>query len=187
MNDSRRPADAARALTHAERAVLSGLLRDVGPRLHAYVRRAFPYGVDADDILAEVFARAAANIGGLLAARRQDLYLLAAARNLCRDLHRRRRPLALADDAAESAVSSVDEPSLQTMSHEEQTRLLAAVESLPDAIREVVVLRLSTALTFEEIAGIVGSPLGTVLSRMHQAVGRLRRTLGIENEPVVGR
>jgi RNA polymerase sigma factor (sigma-70 family) len=187
MDDRRRPADARRALTHSERAALSALLRDVGPRLHAYVRRAFPRGVDADDILAEVFARAAANSAGLFSAQRPDLYLLAAARNLCRDAHRRRRPFALDEESTDTTDDVVADPSTQSIEDEERTRLLAAVEKLPDALREVVVLRLSTDLTFDEISGIVGSPIGTVLSRMHHAVLRLRRNLGIENEPVVGK
>lgn len=185
MREHSAEASGRRALTHAERVVLEGLVCQIGPRLHAYVRRAFPHGVDADEIVAEVFVRAAANIEGLLASVRRDLYLLAAARNLCRDAFRRRRPRSIEDHAAEFAALSV--PHLGRLAEDEESaRLIASVERLPDAMREVVVLRLSTELTFDEIAGIVAAPLGTVLSRMRQAVARLRQALGVEDETSVG-
>jgi DNA-directed RNA polymerase specialized sigma24 family protein len=61
---------------------------------------------------------------------------------------------------------------------EEQRRLLAAVAELPQLQREVVVLRLSTELRFEDISELLRIPLGTALSRMDAAVRRLRKELG---------
>jgi RNA polymerase sigma-70 factor (ECF subfamily) len=142
--------------------------------------------VDADDVVAEVFARAAANVDVLQQTQRVDLYLLAAARNLCRDEHRRRRPILRSGESLDTAAGAADDPADEASEHEQRQRMLAAVEALPDALREVVVLRLSTELTFDEIAGITAAPLGTVLSRMHLAVRRLRRILGIEHESAVG-
>ena len=61
----------------------------------------------------------------------------------------------------------------------EQSRFLrAAVAALPEKLREVVVLRLSTDLRFEEIADLLQIPLGTALSRMHAALQDLRKRLG---------
>ena len=49
-------------------------------------------------------------------------------------------------------------------------RLLAA---LPEAQREVVLLRVLHDVSEEEAAAILGCPRGTVKSRLHQALSRL--------------
>ena len=59
-------------------------------------------------------------------------------------------------------------------------RLAAALERLPERQREVLVLCLEGRLRYAEIAEIVGIPLGTVKSRVHAAVVRLRELMGEE-------
>jgi RNA polymerase sigma-70 factor (ECF subfamily) len=53
-----------------------------------------------------------------------------------------------------------------------------AVETLPDFMREVVVLRCQEQLPFAEIAQVTGVPVGTLKSRFHRAVIALRVRLG---------
>lgn len=57
---------------------------------------------------------------------------------------------------------------------EEHERLRIAIESLPEAQREVLLLRYYGNLKFTEIASLLGCPLNTALGRMHKAVNRLR-------------
>lgn len=52
--------------------------------------------------------------------------------------------------------------------------LAAALASLSDDHREVVLLRFVDELTLEEIATAQGVPVGTVKSRLHHALARLR-------------
>ena len=52
--------------------------------------------------------------------------------------------------------------------------LAAALESLPPAQREVLILRFADDLTLAEIAAAVQIPLGTVKSRLHHALAALR-------------
>ena len=49
-----------------------------------------------------------------------------------------------------------------------------ALEKLPDEFREVIVLHDLEGLAYKEIAGVVGIPIGTVMSRLARARGRLR-------------
>jgi RNA polymerase sigma-70 factor (ECF subfamily) len=56
--------------------------------------------------------------------------------------------------------------------------LAAALQRLPDFMREVVVLRCSRELSFAEIAAVTGAPEGTLKSRFHRAVAALRVALG---------
>ncbi len=167
-----------RTLNADERALLELLLHEVGPRVFAYVRKAFGNRVEAEDVLAETFARAADNIRPLRAHARPDLYLIAIARNLCLDTLRRRQPDRISDGQACRIPTPEISPHEQTAAREERRRLRDAVAELPSIQREVVVLRLSAELKFEEIAELLSIPLGTALSRMNAATVRLRKELG---------
>ncbi len=52
--------------------------------------------------------------------------------------------------------------------------LHAALEKLPGEFREVIVLHDLEGLAYKEIASVVGIPIGTVMSRLARARGRLR-------------
>jgi RNA polymerase sigma-70 factor (ECF subfamily) len=102
-------------------------------------------------------------------------------RNLCRDRLRKPPENHLSDRDSEHPADEV-EP-FESISHQERRDyLIAAVDDLPEAQREVVALRLATDLKFEEIAGLLHVPLGTVLSRMHSAVQRLKQQLRYSHE-----
>ena len=49
----------------------------------------------------------------------------------------------------------------------------AAVDGLPDLLREVVVLAYFQGLKYQEIADVLDIPLGTVKSRLHAALAKL--------------
>jgi RNA polymerase sigma factor (sigma-70 family) len=166
------------ALKADERALLEELLRETGPLLMGYVRKAYGDRFDAEEIVAETFARAADNIAALRECKRQDLYLLTVARNLCRDAFRRRRPATFPNEQFGNWPGTESSPDRHLARSEERQHLLAAVARLPLSQREVVVLRLSAGLKFEQIAELLQIPLGTALSRMNAALGRLRKELG---------
>ena len=164
-------------LTADERLLLERLFVELGPRLTAYVRHAYGRRADAEEVVAETFCRAARNIGALRACERQDLYLVTIVRNMCRDLLRRPR-LHWFGSNGDVEPAAAEAPPDALAGDEQTANLRAAVQDLPTALREVVVLRLSTGLRFEEIAEVLRIPLGTALSRMHAATERLREMLG---------
>jgi RNA polymerase sigma-70 factor (ECF subfamily) len=59
-----------------------------------------------------------------------------------------------------------------------------AVEALPVDFREVIVLRELEGLSYKEIAAVIGSPIGTVMSRLARARERLLAML--EGLPLAG-
>ncbi|MBP7747539.1 MAG: sigma-70 family RNA polymerase sigma factor [Phycisphaerae bacterium] len=170
------------SLTAAERDLLDRLVREQGPRLLAYVRHAHRLAGDADDIVAETFCRAAMNIAAVQGSGRPDLYLLTVARNLCCDRFRRPKSDPLSEPVESARVDAAASPHETAVRGEQVRALRAAVRGLPDHLREIVVLRLSAGLKFEEIAELLKIPLGTALSRMHAAVERLRTELGQTHE-----
>lgn len=58
--------------------------------------------------------------------------------------------------------------------------LLDAIHQLPDRQRDVILLYYYDDRSFEEIAEILQCPVGTVKSRLHQALKRLKGRLGDE-------
>ena len=52
-----------------------------------------------------------------------------------------------------------------------------AIAKLPDEMRETLELRLADDLSYEEIAAVLEIPVGTVRSRLHNAVRKLREEM----------
>lgn len=60
---------------------------------------------------------------------------------------------------------------------EQVNKLLAAIQQLPEAQREVLLLRYYSDLKFSEIADMLGCPLNTALGRMHKAMLKLKQLM----------
>ncbi len=73
-----------------------------------------------------------------------------------------------------------DSPDARILQDEWRGSLWSAVADLPEAQRHAVVLRYSEGLTYEQIAGVLRCPLGTVKSRLHHGLAELRRRLGAD-------
>ena len=95
--------------------------------------------------------------------------------NVARDAARRRRPtLPLEDHDPPDGDFAPPEMLL----HRETVALIGqALDELPDAQREVLVLRHYEGLNFEEIARLTGTPPSTLKSRFAVALQRLRVSL----------
>lgn len=100
-------------------------------------------------------------------------WLFAIARNLAATSIRRRK---CAKPLAQQVAATVeaDNPELDAMRD--------AAARLPDDLRQTLALRLRDGLSYEEIAAVLGIPLGTVRSRLHRAVRELRRMISSTRE-----
>lgn len=134
------------------------------------------------DLTAELMQEVAARL--VLAAPRLRLngnargYLFTVAANVWHDHLRKemvRRRAALVMGAAEPPLA----PSADARLLEGELRIAVhrAVNELPVAQREVVELRQSGGLTFQQIADRLGRPLGTVLTQMRAALARIGAAL----------
>jgi len=68
------------------------------------------------------------------------------------------------------------DPSEQSEAAEDRRRIRSALDECPTRLKEVLELVMFQGLTYQQAADTLGIPLGTVKSRMHGAVARLRRT-----------
>jgi RNA polymerase sigma-70 factor (ECF subfamily) len=105
-------------------------------------------------------------------------YVFAAVRNASLD-QLRRKPRPTAPDSIFEFLPAVSEPSPDHAACDaERDRLVrAALDSLPDAQREAVVMRLYSGLSFEQMAEATREPMSTVASRYRRALQSLRASV----------
>lgn len=74
------------------------------------------------------------------------------------------------------------DPLEETVVGQLKEKLWNGIQELPAEMREVFVLYHFQGMKYREIAATCGVPLGTVMSRLHAARLRLRKTTGLEDE-----
>lgn len=161
------------AVATGDEAALRELCGRYERPLYGFLHRAAG-GRDTDDLYQETWIRVVRAAPRFDAQRRFSTWLFQIALNLARDLHRRDVPLPVEADVVEAAHGSGDgseaDPQAAFEASLDARRLLAA---LPEAQREVVLLRVLQDVGEEEAAEILGCPRGTVKSRLHHAMARL--------------
>jgi RNA polymerase sigma-70 factor (ECF subfamily) len=70
------------------------------------------------------------------------------------------------------------DPEALAIRAQDAQRIHDALERLPAGYREVLILREMEDLSYREIATVIDAPVGTVMSRLARARGRLARLLG---------
>lgn len=151
-----------------------------------YVTRvALRFGADREssvDVLQETFFYLLkkfppAGEGLVLTAQLRSL-LYPVAKNLTLSSLRQNAPL---DKSEEFDPDRLSAPHAGGPAERDSAALWAAVARLPAERREVLLLRFVDDMSLQDIADTLSIPLGTVKSRLHLAVKRLRENPEIEN------
>jgi RNA polymerase sigma-70 factor, ECF subfamily len=136
---------------------------------------------DAEDLVQETCLRAIRAIGRLRAQSNVKGWLFTILRNVWLNQLRRTPPwlfgLGTERDGAGDPPDTAQDPHAIYASRAEQQRVLAAIEQLPIAFREVIILREYEEFSYNEIAKLLNCPPGTVMSRLARARSRLRALL----------
>lgn len=152
-------------LAKGEESALAELLKRYERPLASFLYR-HTGGRDVEDLYQETWIRVARSAGRFDTGRRFSTWLFQIALNLVRDWHRRPPP-----EAREGRESGGDSPELARVEAGLDARRLLA--ELPEAQREVVILRFYHDLGEEQMAEILDCPKGTVKSRLHHALAKL--------------
>jgi RNA polymerase sigma-70 factor, ECF subfamily len=96
-------------------------------------------------------------------------------------------PLVHDDDPDDPILEQVADAALHEPDNELERRrlarrLLQALEALPDAQREIFLLREESGMSLEEIAAVLDIKLEAAKSRLRYALAKLRRALASETE-----
>src|SRR5918993_4450431 len=135
---------------------------------------------EAEDLVQETYVRATAAANRLDSNSNLKGWLFVIMRNawLNQLRHQHSGPNFVDLDPNEPSISEAQEnPYVVYLRKLEQTQVREAIESLPHAYREIIVLRDIEGFTYQEIATVLDCPAGTVMSRLGRARGKLRKVL----------
>jgi RNA polymerase sigma-70 factor (ECF subfamily) len=134
------------------------------PRLLRFARRVA--GPCADDLAQETLLRAWRGFAGFAEGTNARAWLYRILINTWRELGRRRVPESPMEDRAVASCAV------------ENLELAEALDSLPEEFRTALLLGVVEGFTCREISGILGVPVGTVMSRLSRARQAMREKLG---------
>jgi RNA polymerase sigma-70 factor, ECF subfamily len=131
----------------------------------------------AEDAAQETFIRAWSHLGSFRVDSSLRNWLYRIALNTATDMLRKEKHI-LPNDVEELSLADPQLGPEGTYLQEERTALVqAAIQSLPDASRAVLVLKEYEGLSYREIADSLDIPIGTVMSRLNYARKTLKEKL----------
>jgi RNA polymerase sigma-70 factor (ECF subfamily) len=149
---------------------------------------------EAQDLVQETYLRAVRAFGQLMPDSNLKSWLFVIMRNVWLNQlrHSRSGPRFVELDEDQGAgcewfASVTNDPYVAFVSKLKREDVRAAIDALPHRYREVVVLRDLEGFSYQQIAGIVGCPAGTVMSRLGRARERLRLLLAGWRAEAAGR
>jgi RNA polymerase sigma-70 factor (ECF subfamily) len=187
MNDTT-DAELIRRVLAGEGAAYRPLVERYQNRVHAMVYGVVRNPEDARDIVQNTFVKAYRNLSGFRIESSFYTWVYRIAMNLAIDhvrKNKRRKTTgfdeavgARDDDGAILEVHHEDSPQRALQRKELQQRILAALDTLSEEHREIILLREVEGLSYKEIADAMGVPEGTVMSRLFYARKKLQGILG---------
>jgi len=168
-----------------DREAFDGLVELYTPMIYSLALRVTGSREEAEDCVQDTFLRAFAALGGFRGEAAFSTWLYRVAVNAANDAARQRsrQPLSasdLADAADDDAPPELDRvgrrdgpstnPPEESVLQEQRRRvILRAIRSLPEKHRTVIVLYDLQDLSYEQIARITNTRVGTVKSRLNRA------------------
>lgn len=163
--------DLIRAARAGDRAAYGELYRRYAPMVHGVLlARVAPDYVD--DLLQDVFLKAMTQIIHLRNDDHFGGWIVAIARNRATDQYRHTREIQAPEDL-DTCITTKESPGAQA----EAKAILTVIQSLPDAYRETLTLRLVEGMTGPEIASSTGLTHDSVRVNLHRGMKMLRERL----------
>ena len=169
----------ARAAREGDARALADLYRRHAGPLLDYLVSMVEDRSDAEDILQETFLKLFEGRGGYDGRGRFRSWLFTVGVHLARDRTRqaRNRRRLLGTFGRETSPAFPADQSRETENAELVRHIENALADLPPTYAEAFRLRLTAGLTYAEMSAIDGEPEGTLRSRVHHALRRIRQRL----------
>lgn len=149
-------------------------------RVHQFILCILGPDRESEDIAQEVFVQIYKSLGGFRRESTFGTWAYSLTRNVCRRrLRDRGREAGLFSEKDEDREPPDKAPSVETAFErgEDGRRVRAAVDGLSPLHRSVLFLSCWERLSYEEIAAALDIPVGTVRSRIHNAMAALAKKL----------
>jgi RNA polymerase sigma-70 factor (ECF subfamily) len=147
-------------------------------RIDRLAQQVVRHPMAAEDITQECFLRAYRALPRFRGEASFYSWLYRITINLCLNyLRRQAHQVATAQDSEVLALPIVDDPSEVLEAQERERLIRSAIDTLPVHYRVAIILRDLEGLSYQEIADILGIPLGTVKSRINFGKRLLRTAL----------
>jgi RNA polymerase sigma-70 factor (ECF subfamily) len=164
-----------------DRAVVEGWVRAHGPAVLGYLMKLCTSRDRAEDCFQETF-RKAVEKGHAVHPDHIRNWLYRVATNTAMDTFRKQSRQHLTPVSMAVAGDSTPGPAAQTVQAEHVAEVRAAVASLPDRQRTILVLAYYQKMSYREIAVLLDCSLGTVKTHMSRALATLAQRLRSLNE-----
>lgn len=167
---------------HAEPAELASFEQAMLPHLdaaHNLARWLLRNEQDAQDVVQEAYLRAFRSFAGFRGTSGRA-WLLTIVRNTSYTLLKKNRAADLTTPFDEEIHASDHEsasPATLLERAEDSELIMNAMEELPAEFREILILRHQESLSYNEIGETLKIPIGTVMSRLARARGKLKEYL----------
>lgn len=169
----------ARQARRGEARALATLYRRHAPALVDYLSRITADRLDAEDALHEAFLRVFQGRGRYRGRGRFRAWLFTIATRIARDRQRRDRRHGELQAEARDAIAPAGrpDPALLAEGRDLAGKVESAMTDLPESYAIAFHLRIREEMSYREIAAISGESMGTLRSRVHHALKRIRRSL----------
>jgi RNA polymerase sigma-70 factor, ECF subfamily len=130
---------------------------------------------EARDVAQEAFFKAYRSLHTFKAGAKFSTWIFAIAYHACCDrLNRRKR---YSNDEMPETADATPGPEAQAIALDQARRLRDAIDRLPEKYRAVITLYHLQGKQYEEIASVLGLPMGTVKTHLFRAKEQLRKYL----------
>ncbi len=153
-------------------------------RVIGFVKRMVPSGEEAEDITQEVFIRAFQGMGRFDGRSSLRTWLFRIAYNLCVDASRKRsrstQDVSLMDADGEETMELPDSrwnPETLILDDELRAVIERAISTMSEKLKTVLLLHDREELGYEELAGMLNIPVGTVKSRLFLARAHVQKAV----------
>lgn len=180
------PADAGEELiariASGDREALTALYHRERQPLFAYLLHLTGEAGIAEEVLQDTFVAVWKSAGSFAGRSSTRTWLIGIARRQAHNTLRRRSVPRADIAAAEHLPGTLPEPEAYALTAATRAEVVTAMRYLSADHREALVLAFAHDLSYQEMADVLGIPMGTVKSRLNGAKRALKELLGTQRE-----
>jgi RNA polymerase sigma-70 factor, ECF subfamily len=152
-------------------------------QLYNFARWLTKDALEAEDLVQEAYVKALRGFSGFQAGTNFRAWIFRILRNsFLTSRSGLKTKVALEEDGLDAMPSPAPTPEDVLIAESNRERVRNAMTELPVSYREILLLCEVEEMSYDEIAQVLGIPVGTVMSRLHRARKALRALIAVKLE-----